>query len=127
MRGRMVLMAAAALVAAAPAAMAQDQASSAALTPAFRNTIVSTYPDGRQAKLWLSPGGTYTAEGRKHDRSNGVWSLKGDDQICLRQKSPATLPLPYCTALPSGGVGATWSAKSVFGDALRVTLVAGGR
>jgi hypothetical protein len=97
----------------------------AALQPAFHNTIVSTYPDGRKAELWLSADGTYTAEGRKHDRSNGVWTLKGSDQICLRQKTPATIPLPYCTAVPSGGVGATWSAKSVFGDALRVKLVAG--
>ncbi len=100
-------------------------AGTAALEPAFHNTIVSTYPDGRQAELWLSADGTYTAEGRKHDMSNGVWTLKGDDQICLRQKKPATIPLPYCTAVPTGGVGSTWSAKSVFGDALRVKLVAG--
>ena len=111
------------------AAMAAGDAPAApaAMSPAFHNTIVSTYPDGRKAELWLSADGTYTAEGRKHDRSNGVWTLKGSDQICLRQKSPATVPLPYCTAVPSGGVGSTWSAKGVFGDPLKVRLVAGRR
>ena len=37
---------------------------------AFGNTIVSTYPDGRQAQLWLHPDGSYTAEGRRLDRSS---------------------------------------------------------
>jgi hypothetical protein len=106
------------------AAMTATSAPSA-LQPAFHNTIVSTYPDGRKAELWLSADGTYVAEGRKHDRSNGVWTMKGSDQICLRQKTPSTIPLPYCTGVPTGGVGSAWSAKSVFGDALRVKLVAG--
>jgi hypothetical protein len=91
---------------------------------AFGNTIVSTYPDGRQGKLWLKDGGTYTAEGRRHDPSTGTWKIKGD-QICLRQRNPATVPVSYCTAVPSGGIGWTWAAKSVFGDPLKVTLIAG--
>ncbi len=113
---------AAAIVSATPglAAAAPEKG----LTAAFGNTIVSTYPDGRQAKLWLKDGGTYTAEGRRHDPSNGTWKVKGD-QICLRQRKPATVPVNYCTAVPSGGVGSTWPAKSVFGDALKVKLVAG--
>lgn len=103
-------------------AMATDTSQ---LQPAFSNTVVSTYPDGRQAKLWLSPDGTYKAEGRKHDPSSGVWKIKGD-QICLKQKNPRPpLPISYCTAVPAGTVGTTWSARSVFGDPLRVKLVAG--
>jgi hypothetical protein len=94
------------------------------LEAAYGNTIISTYPDGRQGKLWLAKDGTYTAEGRKHDPSNGTWKMKGD-QICLRQKKPATVPISYCTAVPSGGVGSTWDAKSVTGDALKVKLEAG--
>ncbi len=94
------------------------------LAPAFKNTVVSTYPDGRQAKLWLSPDGAYTAQGRKGDRTAGKWKIKGE-QICLRQSSPPTLPMSYCTAIPSGDVGTTWSAKSVFGDPLKVKLVPG--
>jgi hypothetical protein len=62
------------------------------LAPAFKNTVISTYPDGRQAKLWLAPDGTYKAQGRKGDASTGVWKIKGD-QMCMKQKSPKTLPL----------------------------------
>ena len=106
-------------------AFAASQAMAAGgVEAAFGNTIVSTYPDGRQSHLWLAKDGTYTAEGRKHDPSNGTWKLKGD-QICLRQKKPATLPISYCTAVPSGGVGSTWSAKAVTGEAIKVKLVAG--
>ena len=107
-------------------AMACGAAAKPGLDPAFKNTIVSTYPDGRQAKLWLDKDGSYTAEGRRHDRSNGYWTLKGA-KICLRQSKPPTLPFSYCTALPSGGVGAAWSAKAVTGEPIKVKLVKGGR
>jgi hypothetical protein len=99
-------------------------ADESSLGPAFKNTIVSTYPDGRQGKLWLKADGSYTAEGRRKDRSDGRWTVKGD-KICLRQSHPATLPLSYCTALPSGGVGASWDAKSVTGEPIKVKLVKG--
>ena len=116
---RLVLVSAAAV--AAMFCMAADKSD---LGPAFKNTIVSTYPDGRQAHLWLSEDGSYKAEGRRRDPSNGHWTLKGE-QICLRQSHPATLPFSYCTVLPSGGVGAAWSAKSVTGEPIRVKLVKG--
>ena len=38
------------------------------LQKAFEGTIVSVYPDGRVAHVWLRPDGTYTQEGRRHDR-----------------------------------------------------------
>lgn len=115
---------AAALVSALPAASADNAPK---IDAAFKGTIISTYDDGRQAKLWLSSDGTYKAEGRKHDSSNGKWKIKGD-QICLNQSHPhPMLPITYCTAIPSGGVGRSWAAKSVFGDPIKVTLVAGGR
>ena len=47
------VLASAALLCAAPAASAAPD-----LAPAFAGTIVSTYPDGRQAKLWLNPDGS---------------------------------------------------------------------
>lgn len=109
---------------AAGLAMVCGAADKSDLAPAFKNTVVSTYPDGRQAKLWLAPDGTYRARGRKGDATAGKWKIKGE-QICMRQSSPPTLPISYCTAIPSGDVGTTWSAKSVFGDALKVKLVAG--
>jgi hypothetical protein len=111
-----------AVVSAAPSLAAA--APKTGVSAGFGNTILSTYPDGRQGKLWLKEDGSYTAEGRRHDPSSGTWKLKGD-QICLRQRKPATVPVNYCTAVPSGGVGSTWSAKSVFGDPLKVKLVAG--
>ncbi len=112
------------VAAAAVAALCCTAAETSQLNAAFKNTIVSTYPDGRQGRLWLSRGGAYTAEGRRKDRSDGQWTLKGD-QICLRQSHPATLPISYCTAIPSGGGGAEWSAKSVTGEPIRVKLVKG--
>ncbi len=112
-----------ATVAATSALVAADMGN-ARLRAAFGNTVVSTYPDGRQGKLWLAQDGSYTGQGRRGDRSSGRWTLKGDT-VCLRQVHPPTLPLSFCTPIPSGGVGSTWTAKSVWGDPLTVTLVAG--
>ena len=89
---------------------------------AFGNTIVSTYPDGRQAKLWLQPSGDYTAEGRKHDPSSGHWNVSGD-KLCLKQTHPASVPFfKYCTPIPTSD---TWTAKAVTGEPIRVRLVRG--
>ena len=105
---------------------AKDAPGLEALGPAFKNTIVSTYPDGRQGELWLSPDGTYRAEGRRHDLSDGKWTLK-DDKICLKQSHPPTLPFSFCTAVPSGGIGKSWSAKAVTGETVQVRIVKGRR
>ena len=99
-------------------------AATSPLAKAFGNTIVSTYPDGRTAELWLQQGGGYTAEGRRHDMSSGRWSLKGG-KVCLKQSKPIWTPFTYCTAIPNGGVGTSWSAKAVTGEAIRVKLVPG--
>lgn len=108
----------------AAAAVLCGAAAASDLSAAFKGTVVSTYPDGRRAELWLNPDGSYTAEGRRHDRSSGHWKLKGA-KICLRQSHPPTLPISYCTAVPSGGVGSAWSAKAVTGEPIRVRLVEG--
>lgn len=99
-------------------------AAQAALEPAFRNTIVSTYPDGRTAKLWLERDGSYRGEGRRGKPSSGRWTLKGE-QICLKQRKPFAAPFSYCTPIRSGGVGTSWRAKAVTGEPIRVTVVAG--
>lgn len=91
---------------------------------AFGNTIVSTYPDGRKAKLWLHPGGTYDGEGRRGKPSSGRWTVKGGE-ICLKQLKPIRAPFSYCTALPTGALGSTWSAKAVTGEPIRVSVVKG--
>jgi hypothetical protein len=91
---------------------------------AFGNTILSTYPDGRQGQLWLHPGGTYDAEGRRGDHSSGKWTAKGE-KVCLKQSKPHAFPFSFCAPMPSGGVGASWTAKAVTGEPIRIKLVKG--
>ena len=109
-----------ALVAAVPCLAAQ----ASALHETFGNTIVSTYPDGRKAELWLHPDGSYDAEGRKHDRSSGHWKIKGE-KLCLKQSHPFSFPFTYCTPLVQGEVGASWRGKAVTGEAIQIKLVRG--
>lgn len=111
-----------ALATVASAAAAQGEGTPVAA--AFGNTIISTYPDGRTARLWLQSDGTYLGQGRRGDRSTGRWTLRGE-KICLRQTRPRTLPITFCTPLPSGGVGAVWTAKAVTGERVRVRLASG--
>ena len=109
-----------ALAAAVPCLAAE----ASALHETFGNTIVSTYPDGRKAELWLHPDGSYDAEGRKHDRSVGHWKIKGE-KVCLKQSHPFSFPFTYCTPLVQGGVGASWAGKAVTGEAISIKLVSG--
>lgn len=93
---------------------------------AVGNTIVETYPDGRQAEIWLKADGTYTGEGRRHDASNGTWSVKGE-QICFRQLHPA---IPFgmghvCRDIPHVSVGQTWTSKAATGEPVKVRLLKG--
>ena len=111
-----------ALAAAMVAAYSPAQATG--LDEAFDNTIVSTYPDGRTAELWLNRDGSYTAEGRRHDRSSGHWTVKGA-KVCLRQSKPWAPPFSFCTPTFQGGVGSTWTAKAVTGEQIHVKLIAG--
>ncbi|MFC3069892.1 hypothetical protein [Phenylobacterium soli] len=89
-----------------------------ALQKAFTGTIISTYPDGRTAELWLHPDGTYTSEGRRHDRHQGRWSMRGD-KVCFRR-----LVFTYCTAIPDG---TAFTTKAVTGETIHVRLEPGRR
>jgi len=91
---------------------------------AFGNTIVSTYPDGRTAELWLKADGSYTAQGRRGDRSSGRWAVKGD-KLCLKQARPFPAPFSYCTSIPPAGMSKPWRAKAVTGERISVRLVEG--
>ena len=99
-------------------------ATAADLRPAFANTIVSTYPDGRKAKLWLNADGSYRAQGRRGKPSSGKWSLKGE-KLCLKQQKPVSGPFPYCTPIKRGGVGTSWIGKAVTGERISIEVVAG--
>jgi len=95
------------------------------LEAAFDNTIVSTYPSGRSARLWLDRDGSFTARGAKGAASSGAWSIKGGE-LCLRQRKPFPAPITYCSPVPDGaGVGAAWSAKSLKGEPLKNRIEAG--
>lgn len=111
------------MITAAVVAAALMQASSApsALQPAFENTLVSIYPDGRQALLWLEPNGRYTGRGRTGGRSSGVWRVR-DGDICLNQRRPFPAPVTYCTPIVRGGVGTRWRAKAVTGEDITVEV-----
>jgi hypothetical protein len=91
---------------------------------AFGSTIVSTYPDGRQAELWLQPDGSYTAEGRRRDPSSGRWQIKGA-KLCMKQQKPFAAPFSYCTPLPADGLDKPWTGKAFTGEQIRIKLVKG--
>ncbi len=113
-----------ALALAIAAAAPSSSALMSSLEPAFSNTIVSTYPDGRTAKAWLNRDGTYRGQGRKGGMSSGRWTLKGE-KVCMRQQRPVPIPLTYCTPVRSGGVGTTWTGKAATGETVQFQLVAG--
>ena len=103
------------LLAATPASAITE----ADLRPAFGATIVSTHPDGRQAKLWLNADRTFTAQGRKGNRERGTWSVRGG-KLCLKQGL-----LSYCKAFPKVSLGQTWRDRAVNGDMVTNALVPG--
>ena len=85
------------------------------LEPAFGNTIVSTHPDGRQARLWLNADHSFQAQGRAGNRSEGVWRVRGG-RLCLTQRRPISIPFSYCHAYPRVSLGARWNDTAVNGD-----------
>lgn len=97
--------------------------STPALEKAFGATVVSTYPDGRKAELWLRRDGTYAALGRGGAPSSGRWSLVGTN-ICLRQQKPFWAPFSFCTPVPDRPA---WTAKAITGETMQLTLVSGRR
>ena len=86
------------------------------LQKAFKSTIVSTYPDGRIAKLWMNPSGTFTSMGRRHDRHTGRWAVKGD-KVCFKRGL-----FGYCTAIPGD---TAFTTKAVTGETIQVKLEPG--
>jgi hypothetical protein len=91
---------------------------------AFTGTIVSTYPDGRQARLWLERDGTFRGQGRSGKRNSGRWRLAGK-RICLRQVRPAPVPFSYCAPVPEGEIGTRWGGKAVTGEPISLEVVSG--
>ena len=88
-----------------------------ALEKVFTSTIVSTYPDGRTAELWMNPDGAYTSMGRRHDRHSGSWALKGD-KVCFRRGL-----FGYCTRIPTAGT--SFTTEAITGETIQVRLMPG--
>jgi hypothetical protein len=120
----------AASVSEADPAKTLEKAPGAALEPgaaverAFGNTILSTYADGRTARLWLQPDGTYRARGVKSEPSRGKWRISGA-QLCLHPARLAALPVSYCTGLPPEGTSRSWVGKAFSGEPITIQLVEG--
>ncbi len=107
-----------------PAAAADAPSGAEAVKHAFGNTILETYPDGRRAEIWLKPDGSYTGEGRKHDKSDGHWEVKSD-QLCFHQAHPFVFGASFCTPIPKVGLGQPWQAKAATGEAITVKVEPG--
>ena len=90
----------------------------------FGNTIVSTYPDGRMAYLWLRPDGSYELLNRRRVTSGGAWRIKGEE-VCMRQSKPFPAPMTFCTPAPTGDLAASWKAKALTGEQVSVRVVKG--
>ncbi len=85
------------------------------ISPAIGATIVSTHPDGRQAKLMLKANHSYDAVGRKGQRSSGTWKLK-NGKVCLSQTAPYAGPFPICKVIPPVDAGQPWKDKAFNGE-----------
>jgi hypothetical protein len=111
----------------APASAIAAPPQTAALTKvqgAFGNTIVETFPDGRKSEEWLAPNGSYTGEGRRHDRSSGRWSVRGS-RLCFKQIHPFVFGYTFCTPIPDVGMDQPWQAKAPTGEDITVRVVPG--
>ncbi len=111
-----------ALIAVATPTLADE--SSAMLAAAFDATIVSTYPDGRTAELWLNPDGTYSGLGRERKASSGRWRVE-DGKLCFRQTRPFVFGYVYCTHLAQFSEGRSWIGKAVTGETIQIRLING--
>ena len=92
---------------------------------AFGNTVLSTYSDGTSQKIWLRPDGRWDGLSRRNSPLAGTWSVRGD-KVCLRQSKPPTLPVAYCTALPThAAAGVQWTDRDMGGRAITLSLTKG--
>jgi hypothetical protein len=95
------------------------------IAPAFGNTVVTHYPDGSSQKIWLHEDGTWDGLSRKNVKLAGHWSLRGD-KVCLKQSTPPTLPISYCTEFPTSPTpGVQWSGRDVVGHPITLSLMRG--
>jgi hypothetical protein len=97
----------------------------APVAPAFGNTVLATYPDGRSQKIWLHPDGSWDGIARNGVALSGHWRLAGD-KVCMRQSKPPTLPISFCTPFPEHTEpGVQWASHDVVGNPIKLSLQKG--
>lgn len=106
-------------------AWAVQAADVARVAPAFGNTVLSIYPDGRSQKIWMHPDGSWSGRSRRGNPLAGHWSLR-DDKVCVKQSSPPTLPVSFCIPFPEKTtIGTTWPFKDMTGTPITLKIVKG--
>jgi hypothetical protein len=88
---------------------------------AFTGTIVSLYPDGRKANLWIDQDGTWRGQNWAAEVSSGKWKVSGE-KVCFKQHRPIAIPFSYCTKMPER-LDQDWVAKAVTGEPIKLSLV----
>ncbi len=102
--------------AAAGAAEGQDAGRHPAqISHAFGNTVLSRYPDGGWVKHWFDADGGYRAEFSSGRRIAARWRVEGR-QVCLNGITPRIMMISrFCSEMPNGRVGETWSSRDPLG------------
>ncbi|MDP1631945.1 MAG: hypothetical protein Q8L66_11060 [Caulobacter sp.] len=108
--------AAAIFMAAGPALAADPMAS------AYGNTVLITYADGTEVKIYVDEGGSYSGESPA-GQSAGSWAISGG-KTCFTQQSPEATP-PSCSATVNKNVGDSWQSTGQGGAPVTVTIVSG--
>jgi len=122
---RTILLLSAAVIAgplAAQAASSARSATSASVSAAFGNTLLTIDPDGRSRKIWLQPDGTWTGLSRRGLDLAGTWKTDGD-KVCLSQSKPS-LPGKMCEKFPTDPEAGV-ETKDPTGKTIRLKLVKG--
>lgn len=104
---------------------AVEAGANAGVAPAFGNTVISVYPDGRTQKVWLHEDGSWDGLSRRGNALSGKWTVRAD-KLCLRQSKPPTLPISFCTVLPKDlHPGVTLTSKDLTGTPIQLKLLKG--
>jgi hypothetical protein len=122
---RVAAAAAASLMIAGLAHAAQAADAAALVAPAFGNTVMSIYPDGRSQKIWMHPDGTWEGKSRRGTPLAGRWNVK-NDKVCLKQSKPPVGPFAYCSPFPAEvQMGVAWTSKDMVGTPIQIKIVKG--
>ena len=105
---------------------AAHAADSSRIAPAFGNTVISVYPDGRSQKIWMHPDGSWDGKSRRGTPLAGAWLVKGE-KVCVTQSQPKPpLPLSFCIPFPANPqLDVSWTSKDLAGTPIKLKIVKG--